>query len=458
MQATRRPCSVASPSRGSRCAHRDRCVRGLGTDDGGDEDSLEIEFRFGAKDLAGRRICGQKAAVDDAARLARSRRAPRPGAVVALASELDVDPAAHASDNATNDGGKDFLEYTGSRLPADRTTSRTGRRSDSRATLILLRSRPDLPVACGRVPGVPYPGPLQGAHSGSARDPVTGRVGAGTDPAKRPRLRFRAGGEIAVDQDGGARLDIEDPADPYAPPQGWREWPTGSGDSKGRMTGAGRDGASAHPWATGGLAPTIALFRTGPGSRRRKKWRPRRGLDTAYRPASRTTTSGKPLAVMLVALLAGLAGGLVGAGLVAATHPSQTPGAVQVTVVHGSPGPALADGSSIPAIVSKTLSSVVTITATGPSASVLGRRVLQPRSGHRDDHRRPGRHPHEQPRGGRVRRGVGDTSRPARVRTCLRGRNRPEPGHRLDPDIRSAAGPRACDLRRLGATSRWEMP
>ena len=74
----------------------------------------------------------------------------------------------------------------------------------------------------------------------------------------------------------------------------------------------------------------------------------------------------------LVALVAGIAGGVAGAGLVTAWHRSNAPGAVQVTVVHGAPGPALADGSSIPAIVSKTLSSVVTITATGPSASVLG--------------------------------------------------------------------------------------
>jgi S1-C subfamily serine protease len=45
---------------------------------------------------------------------------------------------------------------------------------------------------------------------------------------------------------------------------------------------------------------------------------------------------------------------------------------VQVTVVHGSPGPALADGNSIPDIASKALTSVVTITATGPTGSVLG--------------------------------------------------------------------------------------
>ena len=37
----------------------------------------------------------------------------------------------------------------------------------------------------------------------------------------------------------------------------------------------------------------------------------------------------------LVALVAGIAGGVAGAGLVAAWHRSDTPGAVQVTVVHG---------------------------------------------------------------------------------------------------------------------------
>jgi putative serine protease PepD len=79
----------------------------------------------------------------------------------------------------------------------------------------------------------------------------------------------------------------------------------------------------------------------------------------------------KPRALLTVVVLAGVAGGLGGAGLVAVSHLSSSTSVIQVTVVHGAPGPALADGSSIPAVVSKTLSSVVTITATGPSVPVL---------------------------------------------------------------------------------------
>jgi len=69
---------------------------GFGAHDRRDEYPVEIELRLGAKHLAGSCIFGEKAAVDDPARLARSRGAPRPRAVVALAGQLDVDPAAHA--------------------------------------------------------------------------------------------------------------------------------------------------------------------------------------------------------------------------------------------------------------------------------------------------------------------------------------------------------------------------
>jgi hypothetical protein len=88
---------------------------GLRADHGGDEYPLEIELRLGAEHLSGSRVFGQKAAVDDSSRFARAWRAPRPSAVVALGCQLDVDPSGHASDNATNVGGKDFLN--GSSLP-----------------------------------------------------------------------------------------------------------------------------------------------------------------------------------------------------------------------------------------------------------------------------------------------------------------------------------------------------
>ncbi len=174
-----------------------------------------------------------------------------------------------------------------------------------------------------------------------------------------------------MDQGGGDRVVTDEPVDSYAPPQGWREWRPGSGGSH-RRPGQVRDGGGAHSWSGSGLAPTIALFRTGPGSRRRSRRWPRSGFDKGPRPGSRNQARVTTRALVSVVLLAGIAGGLGGAGLVAVAHLSTSPSVVQVTVVHGAPGPALADGSSIPAIVSKTLSSVVTITATGPSVPVLG--------------------------------------------------------------------------------------
>jgi S1-C subfamily serine protease len=175
-----------------------------------------------------------------------------------------------------------------------------------------------------------------------------------------------------VDQGGGAVVGTEDLDDTYAPPQGWREWPSHPSGSHGRAAGSGRDGGAAHSWAGSGLAPTIALFRTGPGARRRTRWWSRSGYARGGRPGSKNAASIKSRSLVTMALLAGIVGGLAGAGLVAVSRGPGNPGTVQVTVVHGSPGPALADGSSIPAIVSKTLSSVVTITATGPSAADLG--------------------------------------------------------------------------------------
>jgi S1-C subfamily serine protease len=176
-----------------------------------------------------------------------------------------------------------------------------------------------------------------------------------------------------VDQDVAARAASEEPTDTYAPPQGWREWSAGQDGSPGRAPGAGHDRAAAgHSWGAGVLAQTIAPFRTGPRSHRSHRWWTRSGSSSWARPATRSVASPRGRSILIVALVAGVVGGLAGAGLLAVSDPSNTPNVVQVTVVRGSPGPALADGSSIPAIVAKTLSSVVTITATGPGEPALG--------------------------------------------------------------------------------------
>jgi S1-C subfamily serine protease len=112
-----------------------------------------------------------------------------------------------------------------------------------------------------------------------------------------------------------------------------------------------------HP--DGGLAPTIAMPRTS----RPLRHRPARQSRSATPKRNSQATSS----VALVAILAGLIGGVLGGGIVAAWHLTSSPTVVQVTVVHGSPGPALAGGNSIPTIAAKALQSVVTITATGQS-------------------------------------------------------------------------------------------
>ncbi len=109
----------------------------------------------------------------------------------------------------------------------------------------------------------------------------------------------------------------------------------------------------------GGLAPTIAMPRTS----RPVRHRPAR----QSRPDSQKKRKSQPSSIAVVALLAGLIGGVLGGGVVAAWHLTSSPTVVQVTVVHGAPGPALAGGNSIPTIAAKALQSVVTITATGQS-------------------------------------------------------------------------------------------
>ena len=92
--------------------------------------------------------------------------------------------------------------------------------------------------------------------------------------------------------------------------------------------------------------------------------------DTGARQGVRVSAP-KWRSVMCIALVAGLIGGVAGAAL-ASVMSSGDRSTVQITVVHGVAGPALAQGASIPAIVDKTLPSVVTITATGPPAGSAG--------------------------------------------------------------------------------------
>ena len=188
-----------------------------------------------------------------------------------------------------------------------------------------------------------------------------------------------------MDKGGNGREAIEEATQEAsgrdAAPTGWKEWPSyrsqpDAGEPSREIAPNGSPPANGSSPANGpaatmeistesvgsrsgsGMAQTIAVSGTHRSSRR---WR--------YKPKHHHGPSA--VSGVLVAL-AGLAGGLIGGVVVAAWHATQSPQTVQVTVVHGSPGPALADGNSIPDIASKALTSVVTITATGPTGSVLG--------------------------------------------------------------------------------------
>lgn len=163
---------------------------------------------------------------------------------------------------------------------------------------------------------------------------------------------------VSVDQGGRGKEVTEEVSGSNAAPVGWKEWSSYRSQTDVSEPGPDLSTEAVGSWSGSGMAQTIAVSGTGRTSRR---WR--------YKPKHH---HGRSPASGVVVAVAGLLGGLVGGGVVAVWHASQSPGAVQVTVVHGSPGPALADGSSIPDIASKALSSVVTITATGPTGSVLG--------------------------------------------------------------------------------------
>jgi S1-C subfamily serine protease len=124
------------------------------------------------------------------------------------------------------------------------------------------------------------------------------------------------------------------------------------------------DVGAAEIWEEGGPSPTIAFAQPGGAPKHRPQRR--------RRATARTAPKSKHQPAVVVALVAGLIGGVAGGGVVAAWHLTSSPTVVQVTVVRGAPGPALAGGNSIPTIATKALQSVVTITATGPGTSVIG--------------------------------------------------------------------------------------
>ena len=64
-----------------------------------------------------------------------------------------------------------------------------------------------------------------------------------------------------MDHDGGARNGTEHTAG-TRPPPGWHEWSPDYGDAHARSAESGRETVG-HLWNAGGLAPTIAIFRTG---------------------------------------------------------------------------------------------------------------------------------------------------------------------------------------------------
>jgi hypothetical protein len=68
---------------------------GLRGKDGEDGDAFDLEVGLSPNDIAGIGARVEEVGIEDAARLERPSRAPRPGAVVARAGQLDVDPARH---------------------------------------------------------------------------------------------------------------------------------------------------------------------------------------------------------------------------------------------------------------------------------------------------------------------------------------------------------------------------
>lgn len=76
----------------------------------------------------------------------------------------------------------------------------------------------------------------------------------------------------------------------------------------------------------------------------------------------------RPPQWLVVAVIAALIGGGVGAGIAEAVGTGSSTGTSTISVGGSSPGPALAGGASIPAIVQKVLPQVVSIDAKGPSS------------------------------------------------------------------------------------------
>lgn len=104
------------------------------------------------------------------------------------------------------------------------------------------------------------------------------------------------------------------------------------------------------------FAPTITIGRA-----------PEEHGSARVRRPVRGHRDGLSAQIWLMILAAAVVGGVAGGSVVAATRLGSSPGTVEVSVVHGAPGPATAQGASIPAIAAEALSSVVTVTATGPA-------------------------------------------------------------------------------------------
>ena len=79
----------------------------------------------------------------------------------------------------------------------------------------------------------------------------------------------------------------------------------------------------------------------------------------------------RPPQWLVVAVIAALVGGGVGAGIAEAVGTGSSSGTSAISVGGTSPGPALAGGASIPSIVQKVLPQVVSIDAKGPSSGGL---------------------------------------------------------------------------------------
>ena len=91
-------------------------------------------------------------------------------------------------------------------------------------------------------------------------------------------------------------------------------------------------------------------------------------------PARRSAPRRRPPHWLVVAVVAALVGGGVGAAVAEVVGTSPAPSS-RISVGNAAPGPAVAGGASIPAIVQKVLPQVVSIDAKGPAGGLFGGQV-----------------------------------------------------------------------------------